>query len=53
MSYRYNSFGRWSPSPVRRGTGSATDAAFLNSPAVLEAMAKIDRAFGQKPERPQ
>ncbi len=55
MSYRtgrYNSYGRWTAQTTSRASGPATDAAWLNSPAVLAAMAKIDRACGGK-DRPQ
>ena len=54
MSYqsrRYTVHGSWAAMPVRRDTGAA-DPAVLTSPAVLAAMAKIERAFG-KADRPQ
>ncbi len=49
QSHRYSRTGHWAVAPARRATGPATDAAFLNSPAVLAAMAKIERTFGSKP----
>lgn len=54
MSYRsgrYNSFGKWTVATAPRTSGPV-DPALRNSPAMGEAMAKIDRAFG-KAGRPQ
>ena len=54
MSYqsrRYTVHGSWAAMPVRPANAQA-DPAVMTSPAVLAAMAKIERAFG-KADRPQ
>ena len=45
----YNRTGQWTPSPVRTATGPGRND-ILQSPAVIAAMAKIDRAFGRPQE---
>ena len=54
MSYqsrRYTVQGSWAAMPVHPANAQA-DPTIMASPAVLAAMAKIERAFG-KPDRPQ
>lgn len=45
QSHRYNAHGSWVAAPIRQASGPI-DPALRNSPAVLAALTKIDRAFG-------